>query len=458
MDFSEFSLLYGGAYSIKNYYIESGNPRQMRGASEILNECSYELNEHLKCSDVPDEHIIKSGATLSALVPKDIGERLAFEAEKIYLENSRTANVAFVAVPYKNNYNETKRRAINEYENRRAIKFISWEYQNSLDSLLSYKRADPNVRQPCPRCRLRNITYHVTHDNGEEMDLCTSCAKREKKSGQRKYGFRKECGCQFDYSYEINTTEKLRDRNGHIALLYADVNNLGGQDDKKTFKDDRTFHNNVEKAVKNAVYSAIRSAMSNEKLNSEGKIDAKFEIIALGGDDVCLLLPGNTVLLAAKTLMEEFKKNEHGLTISVAACVANDTTAITYMESITTRALKNAKEHAYKNKSNKQSAIYLSYYENPSSIFPMTEEDFIVFCDLMKQMLSVDVGVTALRNISEARRTMVLDDEFKLFFRYYITRSVDIIKNNKSILERIYTKYNIRDPWSDFITWHNQKI
>ena len=472
MDSNEYSLLYGGAYSIKNYYMESGNPRQMRGASEILNECSFKLGEHLKCSGVPEDQIIKSGATLSALVPLDIGKRLALDAEKIYYDISRTANVAFVSVPFEKNYIETKKHAINEYENRRAIKFISWEHQNSLDSSLYYNRADPNVRQPCPRCRLRNITYHVTHDNGEEMDLCTSCAKREEKSGQRKYNFRKDCGSEFDYSYEINTTEKLQDRNGHIALLYADVNNLGGQEDKNTFEADRSFHRDVEQAVTNAVHTAIKSAMSDEKLNEAGKIDAKFEIIALGGDDVCLLLPGDTVLLTAKALMEEFNKNEHGLTISVAACVANYTTAITYIESIAARALKKAKEHAYNNKTSKQSAICISYYEKPSALFPMTEEDFIVFCDLMKKMLSVDVGASALRNISEAhrsisealrnlsdtRRTMAIDAEFKLFFRYYITRQVDIIEKNKPILERIYKEYSVGNPWSDFLTWHNQKM
>ncbi len=47
MDDMQYDLLYGGAYAIKEYYMESGNPRQMRGASELLNGSAFIMRETL---------------------------------------------------------------------------------------------------------------------------------------------------------------------------------------------------------------------------------------------------------------------------------------------------------------------------------------------------------------------------------------------------------------------------
>ena len=58
MDSKQHKLLYGGAYSIKDYYMESGNPRQMRGASELLNECVACIEKLLKNNGVTEDDII----------------------------------------------------------------------------------------------------------------------------------------------------------------------------------------------------------------------------------------------------------------------------------------------------------------------------------------------------------------------------------------------------------------
>ena len=481
----KYDLLYGGGYSIKEYYMESGNPRQMRGASELLNECAADVKRHLKKNGINEDHIFTGGATLSAKVPHDNGKKYAAEAEDIFRNKCRTASAAFVAAPFNddNDYQEARSRAIYEYECRKASKFTSWKFQDEKDDKHLMKRdneadcgfeyADSGAPPRCPRCRMRTPHYQCKHNNEEEkLYLCTSCAKRERKSGERKYELRNECDSE--YGFEINTLPDIADSNGRIALLYADINNLGREGDKMTsFEMDKTFHSSVGKTVKEAVHTAVRRAMTVEKNNK--KSNARFEIVTLGGDDICLLLPGDTALLTAMSIVNEFDNAEEftkiadiyntkiDLSISVAACVANDTTPLAYMEGIVSSALEKAKTIA---REKERSVVNLSYFEQPSDLFPMTAEDLKEFVCLLEKTSSDDVAVTALRNISEARRELVsknaINEEFTrgftLFLDYYLARDITSIHRIKPIMTEIRDKYGSKNPWRDFVTWQNQKL
>ena len=138
-----YDLLYGGGYSIKDYYMESGNPRQMRGASELLKECAEDVERLLLNAGTEKAQIIISGATLSAQVPQGSGKTLAITAEKIFRDKCQTANAAFVAVPMDGNYILTKKRALAEYERRKAAKFTTLDFMNAADDNLGYRRLKP---------------------------------------------------------------------------------------------------------------------------------------------------------------------------------------------------------------------------------------------------------------------------------------------------------------------------
>ena len=494
MDSNRYDLLYGGAYSIKDYYMESGNPRQMRGASELLNDCSETVRQHLLgINGVSEKHIIASGATLSAKVPQGMGEELVKYAEGVYRKKCRTAGAAFVSVPFDGNYVTTKRRALAKYDSRRAAKFTSLDFLDAEEdedpenktitkgNFLKYTSGDPcstivkNAPVRCPRCRIRSPKYYICHDNEEELYLCTSCAQREHESGEEKYVMRKKCIDKDKYNYEINTMTDLADSDGRVALLYADVNNLGGQE-KAEFEDDWKLHESVKTAITSVVSKAINATMNARARNEGGEIKAKFEIIALGGDDICLLMPGDVALLTSKAIAEGFDKASLGLTISLAACVANDTTAITYVESIVENALKSAKKYARKSG---QSVVSLSFFERPDGLFPMTVNEVDGFSGLLKEISKggSSVTVTALRNIAEARRELVFDEEFDLFLKYYLSRDISETINSRPAIEKtqdyIKKKYESDKKWnpdklktsryswyswSDFVTWRGQKL
>ena len=496
-DLIQYDLLFGGGYSIKDYYMESGNPRQMRGASELLNMCAAEVQELLKTkyNVLPCYDVFTGGATLCARVRRQNGEdfhekkrRLVKEAEDVFRLNCRTASAAFVLVEMGQCYKAASRLAHAEFDNRREANFTSWKFQNAkasgwiksknCQSLESACQKDNGIKKMiparCPRCRLRDPRYLYTHDNGEKQFLCESCARREYVScdrqrelqrelqRERQYNLRIKCGDHFDYSHEIDTMSKLMDNKGRVALLYADVNNLGGQPLKKTFEEDKCFHKAVNDAVTEAVHDAIQKAMGYDKAQEGKKITAKFEIISLAGDDICLLLPGDAALQTAMTLVDVFDKNNgHDLTISVAACVANDTTPLTYMERIVDKAMNDAKIDAY---STGESVINLAFFEQPSDLFPMTATRMAVFHNLLAKASSIPA--TTLHNISEARRELVFNDEFNkefadvynLFFRYHLSRDVHAIRESKKALEQIKQEYEGKNPWPDFIAWRGQNL
>ena len=477
MGSKENDLLYGGAYSIKDYYMESGNPKQMRGASELLSESAEELKRILLSDCISDgiveEHIIVSGASLSALVPLGKGNEYVEKAESIFRKNCRTASAAFVTVECsEDNYKLAKRQAEAKYESRRAAKFTSWRYQNSNEEVnektIDYKDLqDESIKEEltqlriptrCPRCRIRTPRYYVPDNPVDEQFLCTSCAQRVSQSKKERFHRKLECGeacgVEFDKkSMDIKTMEDLGDKKGRVALLYADINNLGGQEEKDSFAKDREFHSNVESLVKDAVHKAIIKALEtgDYRDRKSGLLEAKFEIITLAGDDICLLLPGNVALLTAKTITDIFSKNNLGLTISVAVCVANDTTPLTYMERLVDHALDKAKKHDQVDKS---SIVNLSFFEQPSMLFPMTASELDRFTSMLKE--SSSLAVTAMRSIAAARRDMVFDEEFTLFLDYHLSR--DLFRNNRQTLDDIRKGYPGKNPWPDFVVWRNQLL
>jgi hypothetical protein len=134
------------------------------------------------------------------------------------------------------------------------------------------------------------------------------------------------------------------------------------------------------------------------------------------------------------------------------------------MERIVSRALKEAKKHA---NIKRRSVVSLSFFERPSGLFPMTTDEMENFIDLLRKVSGKDspVSATALRNVSQARRELAFDEEFALFFDYYLSR----IPTSKPLLKEIhaYIQGQIRQKrrsvspwyaWSDFVTWRGQTL
>jgi hypothetical protein len=241
----------------------------------------------------------------------------------------------------------------------------------------------------CDRCRLRQPEY-LAQTSGERFLLCRSCMYKEVRGSYRqREKSRKQTaeapydtGAQTLYEQfvewgntshehikmkvdnEIRTTTDLADKNGDVALLYADINNLGGVGGEfKNFPKYRNFRIAVDETVRKALYNMLWCAMElNLSVNEEKELTARFEIIAAGGDDICVLLPGNVALFAGTKMVENFeelwKKNyakafekalgdDARLSLSAGIAVAPDTAPLAYMQMAVEMLLKSAKTRAH---------------------------------------------------------------------------------------------------------------
>ena len=106
---------------------------------------------------------------------------------------------------------------------------------------------------------------------------------------------------------------------GFVGYVYADGNNMGGYIRQKirTPQHYQEFSQEILDATQKAVYIALKEHLPPRQLQNltdpdncdrNGKWIYPFEIIAIGGDDVMLIVPGDKALDVAKKIGEEFEK------------------------------------------------------------------------------------------------------------------------------------------------------
>ena len=176
---------------------------------------------------------------------------------------------------------------------------------------------------------------------------------------------------------------------GFVAYIYADGNNMGGYIQKiRTPEAYKKFSKDISDATEQSVYIALATHLHPRRLENlpvesdskerEGIIVHPFEIIAIGGDDVLLIVPADKALEIAKTIGDEFERilakqedyrlpvNEQSpksvechryvaetaqpstcrLSMSIGVLIAADNTPIYYAQNLTEQLLKSAKKKA----------------------------------------------------------------------------------------------------------------
>ncbi|OZH51975.1 CRISPR-associated protein Crm2, partial [Hydrocoleum sp. CS-953] len=105
---------------------------------------------------------------------------------------------------------------------------------------------------------------------------------------------------------------------GFIGYIYADGNNMGGYIQKiKTPEKYKKFSLDIFEATEKSVYFALAEHLHPHQLKNLTDPDNEnrnehwihpFEILAIGGDDVMLIVPANKALEIAKTIGEKFEE------------------------------------------------------------------------------------------------------------------------------------------------------
>jgi len=85
-------------------------------------------------------------------------------------------------------------------------------------------------------------------------------------------------------------------KNGHIAVIYADGNNMGNVvKNIETPFQHMYFSRALDRITKRCVYQSINEVMGN---------DAMFEAIALGGDDIFIIVRATEVWKSQTKLLK----------------------------------------------------------------------------------------------------------------------------------------------------------
>jgi CRISPR-associated protein Cmr2 len=175
---------------------------------------------------------------------------------------------------------------------------------------------------------------------------------------------------------------------GFIAHIYADGNNMGGYIQKQIKSPEayQEFSREIFDAMQQAVYQALAQHLQIRRItrSPENSADTTqawihpFEILAIGGDDVSLIVPAEQALAIAQTIGEAFEKilvqhpkyqiqqsynpnqihryktpnpqnaspYQSVLSLSIGVLLCADNTPIYYAQSLVEQLLKSAKKRA----------------------------------------------------------------------------------------------------------------
>ena len=119
---------------------------------------------------------------------------------------------------------------------------------------------------------------------------------------------------------DFNVFRDFRGAKDYLGLIYADANNIGRAiEDYSTLPGRKQFADWIDDAIYTAICTAITDHLKiDELLKSVEKKSADspehvfpFDILLLGGDDICMVVPAAVAFDVALTLAETFHKETH---------------------------------------------------------------------------------------------------------------------------------------------------
>lgn len=469
----------GGTYKIKDYYLENNELIDIRGASSIITEVQENVvPDLLKKTFGFDCVLYKGGGNMLAVVPatnapENIGELLEQAAERCLL----TANTAYVCsepFPLSKLLGAEYRSCIagieqllTERKKSRAICDLKPISEMTGESLCDVELHLPEIHSTesfCSRCCKRIASYRF----GIEW-MCGGCAHKYLVGSEYQQRFvsdyqtmlRKK---QYDFADKVKSPRKYEDIDeDHIAVVYADGNNMGGLIQKITrLTDMMDFSEFVKKTMPELVFHAMARCRV-----------LSFEIVAVGGDDIFILLPANKAITFSHELIRMYKEayDEHFTgnlsTLSVGVCIAKPSEKIKIMLETAEDKLKDAKhmmkQEKYEKESGSLSFAVMDSYEGVSalhgkrSMLPYSYEQLMPVLKFVESLQNMNIK-TRIRNIADAYANAESSDEMSLFFRYINAKESKVEKRIRMPEIHGYVRhdgYYVKDNGDDVSFWED---
>ena len=472
----------GSVYKVKKYFLENNRIKDIRGASALIKYMSEDITlDYFNEKYIPECVIYCGGGNMLAFVPAGQGKTICKEFETKYADISLTARHAFEHISCSldelmKDYNEKMRELNEKLDERKKVKIYPINPDSELDAvkigpqLIRFDKAEriDAKNAVCELCAVRDAVYRVPAPE-EPILACPSCM-RKNRVGDYKAIFYDEYEDFIGKSPErdVSSVSDIQDENGQVAVIYADGNNMGNivMNINSPFEH-MYFSRRLDYVTKSSVYRAIHKVMEDK---------ARFEAIALGGDDVFIIVPGDTSLEINNEIINAFDKSFEGLiSMSAGVCIAKHSTPIRSMLGVAQAKMKIAKD-LVRNKGLRegtvdidiiQSNINLDLNSKKFSLFPVESSRLARFIEVIKNMKrSSEINRSQLYKLRHAYEKMKkVPYEFQLFYMYQtkrlsnqyslLTARLFDIKPDKfsGLIENndLSSKETFISPWNDII-------
>ncbi|NLK98549.1 MAG: hypothetical protein GX272_10810 [Epulopiscium sp.] len=467
----EIDLVKGSIYKIKKYFLENDKIKDIRGGSVIIDYLNTQVTDKVVQDYLIDEcKIYSGGGNVFLLTPAGKGEEICRVLEQRYSDIALTVQNAFETYPtnineFLFNFNQVSQKLTIKLEERKKAKIYPINPESSIteikinDEIIHFpQQVQPQSGGVCELCQVRDGKY-LLNNIDKKILACPSCA-RKNQTGRDKSRFYKEYQKVTGKRIikDIKSIEDLGDDNKSVAVIYGDGNNMGN-----VVKNIRTpfemsyFSRRTDEITKSCVYHAIEKNMGEE---------ARFEVIALGGDDIFIIVPANYCLDISKDIVKSFDEAfNHEITMSVGICIAKFSTPIKNMFAIAQRKLKTAKQYV-KAKGLNQGSIDLEvlqgvgiidWNKKRKGLFPTTHEQLSKFVEVLNKMKQDKKRIKPAQIYKFRYAAEKMEkEEFKLFYLYQQSR---IGNQYSTYIEKIYNvkhfiglikEDNIEySPWDD---------
>lgn len=477
----EIRVLKGGAYKIKKYYLENDKLKDIRGASNLLAYVQEDYIPHIIASKYIEECIVYcGGGNIFAVLPKENNdEDIAIELEKEASKYLVSAPVAYYTEKVMlsdvigKNYKEKMGRVENNLAERKKSKLYNdidgiSELENQIINITLEGTTQEKVKidflnktngkKLCSRCLVKKAYYQMKNAEQIDEEVCASCLHKIKVGEVIKNSYKK------NIDIKVNSLKDIKDKDGNVAILYGDGNNMGGviAGFKKIYEM-MQFSDVVKDATKSAVFDSM------EGLNVD-----KFEIVGLGGDDIFIIVEGDKSIKLGieiiKKYKEKFKKYypDSYSTMSVGISIAKHSEPIKIMLEVAEDELKEAKkvskQNAELNKDNGSISFkILTGFERKTeknknnTLLPYSIETAEKILEFAYRLKKLNISITRLQNLSEAYKNVESEEEANLFFDYMNAKTKEKIKELIDIEgytknKTFYQKENVSHYiWDDII-------
>lgn len=457
-------VLKGGPYKIKKYFLENNELKDIRGASSLLTYIGEKHIPDFLGTEFINECVIYSGGSnLMCILPDTASDDLGIEIEQEFEKYCPGAQCAFIVTEpmplgdILNGYRSTYQSLEKQLEERKRHKITNFVRPKSKfftnkgfklgDETIDFSDAVEKENPVCCLCRVRKASYEV-----RERDIktvCGCCLHKHIAGTKMKEGYFKE------YSKHTgneslkgpDSLEDIKDNNGYVAVIYADGNNMGSiLQNVNSLPEMMLFSRTTGQTIKDIVYKGLDKYYKN-----------KFEIVALGGDDIFIIVPGDKSIEFCAFLVDRFNEefvnntpkineNKYRTTLSAGVCIGKYKTPIRVLFEQAENKMKSAKDISRKNrlKNCDTGSIDCLFVEDggrresnakkrdnnaKETIFPSTPHMVSKLVNIVKTFRSKKISKSSINTLKREFDMSDYQVEAKLFYLYHQSR-------NKSLVEK----------------------